>query len=84
MPSSRAATATPWAWLPALAATTPRLRSASSSDESRVKAPRSLNEPARCRFSHLSNTVTPATALSEALVSIGVRDVTPMSSSRAR
>jgi hypothetical protein len=28
-PSSRAARATPWAWLPALAATTPRARSAS-------------------------------------------------------
>ena len=31
MPSSRAASATPWAWLPALAATTPRARS--SADE---------------------------------------------------
>ena len=35
-PSSRAASATPCAWLPALAATTPRARSASVSREMRV------------------------------------------------
>ncbi len=36
VPTSCAASATPWAWLPALAATTPRARSASLSRESRT------------------------------------------------
>ena len=36
MPSRPAASATPWAWLPALAATTPRARSAGDSREIRV------------------------------------------------
>ena len=36
VPSSRAASATPCAWLPALAATTPRLRSTSVSREIRL------------------------------------------------
>jgi len=38
--------------LPALAATTPDDRSASDSRAIRVYAPRTLNEPVRCRFSH--------------------------------
>ena len=42
MPSSRAARATPCAWLPADAATTPRARSSSLSDERRLNAPRIL------------------------------------------
>ena len=36
VPSSDAASATPWAWLPALAATTPRARSAGLSRAMRV------------------------------------------------
>ena len=36
MPSSWAASATPWAWLPAEAATTPRARSSGLSREIRV------------------------------------------------
>ena len=52
MPSSRAAYATPCAWFPAEAATTPRARSDSLSAASRWYAPRSLYEPVRCRFSH--------------------------------
>ena len=58
-PSSRAASATPCAWLPALAATTPRARSSSVSREIRVYAPRILNDPVRWRFSHLSHTGPP-------------------------
>jgi hypothetical protein len=51
-PSRPAASATPWAWLPALAATTPRARSSGDSREIRVYAPRTLYDPARCWFSH--------------------------------
>ena len=57
IPSSRAAHATAWPWLPALAAITPAARSASPSDASLLTAPRILNEPVRCRFSALSQTV---------------------------
>ena len=45
IPSSRAANATAWPWLPALAAITPAARSASSSVASLLTAPRILNEP---------------------------------------
>ncbi len=54
MPSSRAAQATAWPWLPAQAATTPAARSAAVSVASRFMAPRILNEPVRCRFSAFS------------------------------
>ena len=47
IPSIRAARATPCAWLPADAATTPRARSESESRESRTNAPRILKEPVR-------------------------------------
>ena len=40
IPSRRAAKATPWAWLPPLTATTPRLRSAGDSDSILLKAAR--------------------------------------------
>ena len=53
VPAKLAASATPCAWLPALAATTPWRRCSSVSREMRGYAPRILNEPARCRFSHL-------------------------------
>lgn len=56
MPSVVADQATPCAWLPADAATTPPARSASFSRAMRAYAPRGLNEPVRCRFSHLSHT----------------------------
>ncbi len=52
-PSSPAANATPCAWFPALAATTPRARSASDIRAILVYAPRTLNDPVRWRFSHL-------------------------------
>ena len=45
IPSSRAAQATAWPWLPALAAITPAARSAGVSVASLLTAPRILNEP---------------------------------------
>ena len=59
MPSSRAAHATAWPWLPALAAITPAARSAGDSVASMLTAPRILNEPVRWRFSALSTTSRP-------------------------
>ena len=82
-PTSPAASATPWAWLPALAATTPRARSSAERREIRTYAPRTLYDPARCRFSHLSQTGPPSAALSGRDGSSGVVRVTPPSSSRA-
>ena len=72
MPSRPAASATPCAWLPALAATTPRARSSADSREIRTYAPRTLYEPARCRFSHLSHVGPPSAALSGREGSSGV------------
>ena len=51
-PANSAATATPWAWLPALMATTPRRFSSSLSWTSLLQAPRSLKEAVNCRFSN--------------------------------
>src|SRR5689334_16162922 len=51
IPASRAAQATACPWLPALAATTPALRSDSLSDPILLTAPRILNEPVRCSVS---------------------------------
>src|SRR4051812_23684081 len=83
MPSTCAASATPWAWLPADAATTPCRRSWSESREIRTYAPRALNEPVRWRFSHLSCTGPSASAESQRDSSIGVSIATPRSTSRA-
>ena len=58
-PASRAAQATAWPWLPALAATTPARRSASESVAILLTAPRILKEPVRCRFSAFSETSRP-------------------------
>src|SRR4051812_27248442 len=82
-PSSEAARATPCAWLPALAATTPCARSAADMRAIRTYAPRILNEPARCRFSHLRKTGPPAGADSTRQPSSGVRRTTPSRISRA-
>src|SRR3954452_21833552 len=83
-PSRRAARATPCAWLPALAATTPRARSASVSREMRVYAPRILNDPVRCRFSHLSHTGPPTRSASPRECHSGVcRTTSPRSSAAA-
>ncbi len=81
--SSWAASATPWAWLPALAATTPAARSSAVSRAILVYAPRILNDPVRCRFSHLRWTGPPAAAASTRLCSSGVIRITPSSSFRA-
>ena len=58
-PSSRAAQATAWPWLPALAATTPAARSDSVMVASLFTAPRTLKEPVRCRFSAFSQVFRP-------------------------
>ena len=60
-PKARAASATPRPWLPAEAAMT-RGRSrprSSASAAMRAAAPRSLNDPVRCRFSSFSQTSAP-------------------------
>ncbi len=54
-PRWRAASATAQAWLPALPATTPRSAAAPSAASFAV-APRTLNEPVRCRLSAFSTT----------------------------
>src|SRR3954465_12681545 len=59
MPSSRAAHATAWPWLPALAAPPPAARSPGDRVESLLTAPRTLKEPVRCRFSAFSRTSRP-------------------------
>ena len=53
-PRAAAAAASPWAWLPAEAATTPCAQPASPSAASLAAAPRTLNEPVRWRFSAFS------------------------------
>ena len=59
IPASRAAHATAWPWLPALAAATPAAFSSSVSDAIVFTAPRILNAPVRCRFSAFSCTGRP-------------------------
>ena len=83
MPSACAARATPCAWLPALAATTPRARCSASNRAILVYAPRILNEPVRCRFSHLNQTGPAHSSDSAREPAIGVVDTIPASSSRA-
>ncbi|GGR33255.1 hypothetical protein GCM10015536_43430 [Streptomyces griseomycini] len=78
-PSSDDASATPCAWLPALAATTPAARSSGSSPAIRTYAPRSLNDPVRCRFSHLRCTGAPTSRDRCLLPSIAVVRATPES-----
>src|SRR3954454_13708690 len=83
MPSIWAASATPWAWLPALAATTPAAFSSADRRDIRKYAPRILNEPVRWRFSALIITGPPASAESHRDSSMGVYTETPRSSSLA-
>lgn len=78
-PSSAEASATPCAWFPALAATTPAARSTGDSPAIRTYAPRSLNEPVRCRFSHLKWTGAPTSSDRWRLPSIAVIRATPES-----
>ena len=78
MPNVCAASATPRPWLPADAAMT-RLRppppGSSASAASRAAAPRSLNEPVRCRFSSLSQTSAPVRRPSDGAGTSGVTRV---------
>ncbi len=69
--------ATPWAWLPALIAITPRRKEAASSVSSLLSAPRSLNEAVNCRFSNLSQTSAPVSRDSVRLCRQGVRSTAP-------
>lgn len=78
-PSRVEARATPWAWLPALAATTPAARSSGESPAIRTYAPRSLKEPVRWRFSHLRWTGAPTSSERWRLPSIIVTLATPAS-----
>src|SRR5690606_33440289 len=73
IPSRCIAYATAAPWLPLEAATQPARRSASSSVSSRLKAPRSLNEPVCCRFSSLRCTSAPVTSEKYGEESSGVR-----------
>ena len=82
-PRDRAAYATAWAWFPALPVTTPPPH-ASPSAASLDSAPRSLNEPVRCRFSALNATVAPARSLSVRELSTGVSFTTPAPACAAR
>src|SRR5215203_5622801 len=82
-PAWRAAHATAWPWLPALAATTPASRSASERRESRFTAPRTLNAPVRWRFSALSQTSRPAMRDKVSELYTGVSRATPAIRSRA-
>src|SRR5438270_3020967 len=71
-PRIRAAYASAWPWLPALAATTPAEHPLSPSADSLASAPRSLNDPVRWRFSVLSATVRPLRSLSVPELRTGV------------
>ncbi len=72
-PNVRAARATPRPWFPADAAITLRRPPGSSaSAASRAAAPRSLNEPVRCRFSSFSQTSAPVRRPSDGAGTSGV------------
>ena len=71
-PASRAAHATAWPWLPALAATTPARRSSSDSVAILLTAPRILNEPVRWQVLGLQRDLA-ADALRERLRAVDRR-----------
>src|SRR5437762_2499563 len=56
---------------------TPRFFSSAESERILLVAPRALNAPARCRFSHLKKTSQPATSLKDREVITGVRCTRP-------
>ena len=80
MPSSRPASATAAAWLPAEQVTTPRARSSGVSSAMRENAPRTLNAPVRWNSSALSQTPSP----SDAQLNTGVRRTWPWMTPAAR
>ena len=77
MPSSRAWWATPWAWLPAEAATTPLARCAASSPSRKLRAPRSLNEAVYWKFSNLRTISAPVISDSVREAEHGVSTTAP-------
>src|SRR6188474_102295 len=81
--ASRAAHATAWPWLPALAATTPAARSSAPSVAIRLTAPRTLKEPVRWRFSAFSQTSRPTRRESVSEPYTGVTDAIDERRSRA-
>jgi hypothetical protein len=81
-PSLPAASASPRPKLPALAPRTPPARLAGSADFSALVAARILNEPSGCRFSSLSQTLTPGGVGASSRQS-GVRRATPAMLARA-
>lgn len=62
-PSSRAASATPCAWLPALEQMTPFSRASGEMAAMRLYAPRSLNDFTGCRSSRLKWIFAPILSL---------------------
>src|SRR5260370_23459886 len=68
-----AAAATPWAWLPEEYATTPPPNLSCGIADSRLKAPRNLNDPVRCNISGFKNTLLPTRSLRIGNDSSGVR-----------
>src|SRR5439155_20521134 len=82
-PASRAAQATDWPWLPAVAATTPAARSESLSQAILLTAPRILTDPVRCRFSAFSRTLRPVARENVSDGKTGVTFATPSMRSRA-
>src|SRR5919197_665476 len=82
-PALRAAHATAWPWLPALAATTPAARCSSTRVEILLAAPRTLNEPVRWRFSPFSHTSRPASRDSVSEPYTGVTRAIPARRPRA-
>src|SRR5919201_2485923 len=83
IPASRAAHATAWPWLPALAATTPARFSSSESLEILLTAPRTLKAPVRWRFSAFSQTSRPHRRVNVSEPYTGVTRATPSMRARA-
>src|SRR4051794_9561690 len=77
MPSSRAWYATPCAWLPADAATTPRARSSAERCARKLRAPRSLNDAVNCWFSYFTQSSAPAISDSVRECNVGVATTEP-------
>src|SRR5690242_10618594 len=82
-PAERAAHASACAWFPADTVTTPRARAAASKPLTAFRAPRALNEPVFCKFSHLRKRVTPTGSPTRAAESVGVTWTRPAMRSRA-
>src|SRR5450755_4200474 len=72
-PRHAAAQATAAPWFPLDCVTIPRLASSALSEKMALVAPRILNEPVFCKFSHLKKIRAPVMASREAEVSTGVR-----------